>query len=294
MDMAELPDTGWVKLYRSLLDSHVWGRPHATRSVAVYLLLSANHKPAWWRGIRLEVGQCVRSLTRIQDDCGVSRKQARTAIAHLQEDGFLTVDAPGGAQQGHRLTICNYERYQAGAANEGTPGAHQGHRTRMIEEEESKNERSTTCAPPGAGAGTVSDRPKARKPTKPEIHQAATEAVLADTDWASDEIKNLFAEWAAERLDTGKPATERALRMAVKKLDGHDVAIQAETLRQAIAGSYQGLFPERVRLSPTQAVEQAAMLGLDQPQEFTPEEQEASDRWHEEEYAKYMQRQSRL
>lgn len=127
----ELDDTlGWVRLYRRVIDSQLWSLSDATFKVAIYLLLSANHKDRFVRNVEIKRGQCVRSLTMISDDCRLSRKAVRFALSKLIKVFYILIDEPFGAQQGHRITICKYGTYQAMHTNEGhskgTAGAHQG------------------------------------------------------------------------------------------------------------------------------------------------------------------------
>jgi hypothetical protein len=115
---------GWVMLHREMLDSKLWSCSDATLRVAVYLILSANHKERYHRRITIKRGQCVRSITMISDACGLTRKTVRTALKNLTDDGFVVIDEPFGAQQGHRLTICKYGTYQGDAVESGTARAH--------------------------------------------------------------------------------------------------------------------------------------------------------------------------
>ena len=117
---------GWISLHRTIIDSKLWSCSDATFRVAIYLLIEANHKPAWHRRVWIERGQTARSITRISDDCNLSRKAVRYALETLRKDGFIVVDEPFGAQQGHRITVCKYDTYQKDNPNRGTGGAHEG------------------------------------------------------------------------------------------------------------------------------------------------------------------------
>jgi len=147
---SEINGTGYIKLHRQILESRLWSFSDASFRVAIYFMLSANHKPKFYRGIKIERGQCIRSLTRISDECNISRKAARYAIKLLTADNFIFQDTPFGAQQGHRITICKYDAYQSIHPDKGTQRAHEGHtegtegNTNKNEENEKndKNERS--------------------------------------------------------------------------------------------------------------------------------------------------------
>ena len=117
---------GHVLLHRSLIDSRLWSYSDATFRVAIYLLLETNHKEKYYRGVKIDRGQTIRSITQISEDCNLSRKAVRYAIQRLKDDGFLEADAPFGAQQGHRLTICNYDVYQSKDGDRGIGVTHEG------------------------------------------------------------------------------------------------------------------------------------------------------------------------
>jgi biotin operon repressor len=142
---------GWIRLHRRILDSKLWSCSDATFRVAIYLLLSANHQERYVRRVVVLRGQTVRSLSQIADGCGVSRKAVRYALDVLKQDGFLEIDEPFGAQQGHRITICKYDSYQPNESARGIEGSNEGSNegnTNKNDKKE-KNERTTTiCAEP--------------------------------------------------------------------------------------------------------------------------------------------------
>lgn len=124
---TSLDRDGWIQLHREIIDSKLWSCSDATFRVAIYLLLEANHEPAYTKSrVYVKRGQCVRSITRISDDCYLSRKAVRYALKVLQEDEFLVIDYPQGAQRGHRITICKYDTYQAKKEAKGTDGSSGG------------------------------------------------------------------------------------------------------------------------------------------------------------------------
>lgn len=110
---------GWIKLHRDMLDSKLWSCSDATFRVAMYLLLSANHKEKYHRRIKIKRGQCIRSLTMISEDCGVSKKAVRHALKILKSDKFIAIDEPFGAHRGSRITILKYDKYQSEDNTEG-------------------------------------------------------------------------------------------------------------------------------------------------------------------------------
>lgn len=60
-----------------------------TRSVHSYLISRASYKPEVWRGIHIEVGECIVSEDKIAERCFLKRSQVRRAIEHLENDGYI-------------------------------------------------------------------------------------------------------------------------------------------------------------------------------------------------------------
>lgn len=132
---------GWVKIYRSLL-TWEWYSDINVRVLFIHLLLKANHAPNRWQGIEIQAGQLVTSLSRLEKETGLSQKKIRNALKKLEKTGELVT------QKGRAytvITICNYESYQGGVMERGTPkgtrGAHEGH-TKGTQRATNKNDKN--------------------------------------------------------------------------------------------------------------------------------------------------------
>lgn len=99
---------GWIKLYRKLLEWE-WFKNPPTLSVFLYLLLSANIENKKWRGIVVKRGQVVASLEKISNATGLSIRQVRTAINHLETSQSATKTSYSKYTV---FTILNYDEYQ--------------------------------------------------------------------------------------------------------------------------------------------------------------------------------------
>ena len=138
MNAENLRD-GWVRVYRSVLNHHVFEQsPAEYFKIWVYMLLRVNHRPrTWWDGrteITIPPGCLVASLNRIASDCNVSKKQAERAIEKFKQCQMIV------CKPGHSYTM--YELVNFGGYNptqgetgtpkgsqrdtEGTPGGQQG------------------------------------------------------------------------------------------------------------------------------------------------------------------------
>ena len=120
--MSEFSNKGWIALHRNFLDSQVWSFSDATLRVAVYLLLSVNHESKWYRGILVERGSCVRSISNISEFCKLTRKSVRLAIKNLEKAKFISKSLPFGAKQSPLLSICKFDTYQSKESNKGNGG----------------------------------------------------------------------------------------------------------------------------------------------------------------------------
>lgn len=132
---------GWVKIYRSIL-TWEWYSDINVRVLFIHLLLKANHAPKSWRGIEIQAGQLVTSLSRLEQETGLSQKKIRNALKKLEKTGELVT------QKGRAytvITICNYASYQGCTTEEDTPKgtrrAHEGH-TRGTQRATNNNEKN--------------------------------------------------------------------------------------------------------------------------------------------------------
>ena len=189
---------GWIRLHRVLLESKLWSSSDATFRLAIYLMLTANHRERWHRRVLINRGQLVRSITQLSDECHLSRKAVRYGLKVLAADGFLTVDEPFGAHRGHRITVCNYAAWQQREVAKGTPGARQGHtegtaegtpkvtQTRPEEDEEGKKEKEPPIRPPEyPPCPPLPDPPPPKPPPKRFVPPTASEvdAYAAEMGW---------------------------------------------------------------------------------------------------------------
>lgn len=133
--------SGWIKLYRQLLDKPIWTGSTANQKVVlVTLLLMANHdSKEWeWRGKPYKAlpGQLVTSIASIQKATGLTRQNVRTALVRFEKYDFLTIKT---TKQNTLITIVNWAFYQVGDA-EPNQQAHQ----RLTNASPTPNQRLTT------------------------------------------------------------------------------------------------------------------------------------------------------
>ena len=101
-------NTGYIKLYRSLLEWEWYGDIN-TRLLFLHLLITANYEDKKWMGKVIKRGQRVCSYKGLSEESGISVQSVRTALNHLKSTGEVTYQS--GPQYG-LVTISNYEKYQ--------------------------------------------------------------------------------------------------------------------------------------------------------------------------------------
>jgi len=116
---------GWIKLHRQFLEWE-WFTDRNAMAVFIYCLLSANIDDKNWRGVNIERGSFITSLSKLAIDTGLTVKAIRIALDKLKKTSEIVVE---GASQWTKITICKYDEYQLGDESEGhTNGTQKGKR----------------------------------------------------------------------------------------------------------------------------------------------------------------------
>ena len=104
-------DTGWIKIYRSLIGWEWYSDPN-TLCLWIHILLSVNYEPKQWRGIVIQPGQMVTSIGNLAEESGLSIQQTRTALDHLKSTGEIT------SKSTNRYTLITVVKWADFQANE--------------------------------------------------------------------------------------------------------------------------------------------------------------------------------
>ena len=86
-----------------------WYKDVNTFKLFVHLILFANHESAGWRGVRIERGEMVTSVASLSGATGLTVRQVRTALGHLQKTGEITIET---TKLFTKITVVNYSLYQ--------------------------------------------------------------------------------------------------------------------------------------------------------------------------------------
>ncbi len=99
---------GYIGLWRSLL-SWEWFQEPNTLSVFIYCLLRACPKEDKWKGNTIKRGSFITSLAKISKDTGLTMRQTRTALEHLETTGEVTKCSTSKFTV---ISVKNYDFYQ--------------------------------------------------------------------------------------------------------------------------------------------------------------------------------------
>ena len=166
---------GYICLYRSLL-SWEWHDNPSTGWLFVNLLLLANIAPANWQGITLERGQVVTGRKALAIQTGLSERQVRTALDHLEKTGELTIKT---TSKYSLITIANYGKFQdfsefpTSKATNDRPTTDQQPTTKEKEEKENKKNGIGLSSFSEGGAGGEGVKKAATKGLRKEAEELA-------------------------------------------------------------------------------------------------------------------------
>lgn len=135
-----MTDTGWVKLYRSLTKWEWYTDPN-TLSLWVHILISVNHEPKKWKGREIEAGQMVTSIAHLAEECGLTIRQARTALEHLKSTGEVTCEATNKYTV---ITVVKWADFQANSRECDKQGDNQADNQATSNRQTKRNRATTT------------------------------------------------------------------------------------------------------------------------------------------------------
>lgn len=100
--------SGWVKVYRELLDWR-WISSHEHLAVFIHLLLRVNFKEKAWQFESLRPGQIVTGRKQLAALTGLSERKIRTILRDLSDSGEVTIKSKAKYSI---ITITNWDMYQ--------------------------------------------------------------------------------------------------------------------------------------------------------------------------------------
>ena len=126
-----------------------------TTRLFIHCLLKANWQEKAWKGETIRRGQFVTSLSKLAEETGLTIRQTRTALSHLEKTGELTSQTNAKRRI---ITVNNYEKFQGSTkqspSNRQTTDKPEGNRATTTKEyikniKEEKESANAQFAPPG-------------------------------------------------------------------------------------------------------------------------------------------------
>ena len=99
---------GFIKVHRRMIEWGWYSDPN-TKALFLHLLLVATFKDGEYMGHKLKPGDAVVGFKSLSETLGMSVKQVRTAMAHLESTGEITRKA---TNRFSIVSIANWESYQ--------------------------------------------------------------------------------------------------------------------------------------------------------------------------------------
>ena len=170
-------NTGWIKIYRSLL---YWEWADMPEMVALWvrLIIRATHEDTQWHGVTISRGQLVTTTAKLAAESGLSPQQVRTCLDRLKASNQINTQT---TNKYTIITICKYEAYQETETTEKQTNGKQTTRkqqtnntqatsiSRIKEQEELINKPPT---PLQGDAPEPSEKPIVEQPAKPAREKA--------------------------------------------------------------------------------------------------------------------------
>ena len=118
----EYSDNEYIKLFRRLLKWE-WYTDVNTTKLFLHCLLKANWKDGSWHGYKYKRGQFITSLASLARETGLTVKEVRTALKHLERTGEV---ASWHDSKIRIITVKSYDQYQQAGKPMGKQRASKG------------------------------------------------------------------------------------------------------------------------------------------------------------------------
>ena len=250
-------EAGFVKLPRALLNAE-WARNPATLTVFIHLLIEANFEQREWCGRIIPRGAAVTSYRSLADICGITPRQARTAIDKLCAQGYAhkaahTVKETSAHQSAHPctiVTICNYDSYNGNSNGERTP--------------------KRTPTPPNSA------QQAAHKGATPKEIVREKEEIYKDIFGEDSRYLAILEDWLSYKKEKGqaykgsKGISQFCNRL--KDLSNGNPEKARQIVCEAMAANYANIYPLKQSTNPPRTINTHPRINI----EKTPQEESKS------------------
>lgn len=135
----------YVKISRKILDWE-WYTDINTKVLFLHILLKANWKPSRFQGTEVPRGSLVTSQQNMATETGLTIKNVRTALKHLENTGEVAVSRHPKFSV---ITVKNYNQYQSSGSQTAVEGQSDGSRGATIEEGKKERKEEYNKSPKG-------------------------------------------------------------------------------------------------------------------------------------------------
>lgn len=135
----------YVKISRKILDWE-WYTDINTKVLFLHILLKANWKPSRFQGTEVPRGSLVTSQQNMAAETGLTIKNVRTALKHLENTGEVAVSRHPKFSV---ITVKNYNQYQSSGSQMAADGQSDGSRGATIEEGKKERKEEYNKSPKG-------------------------------------------------------------------------------------------------------------------------------------------------
>ena len=129
-------DEGYVKLYRSILESGVWADEWLLK-LWIWCLLRANYAARPWKEMVIERGQFVTGRDSAAEALGVHPSRIYRGLAALERMGNISLESNN---KNTIVTVVNYESYQNANGDERTTSEQPANNQRTTSEHKRRRE----------------------------------------------------------------------------------------------------------------------------------------------------------
>lgn len=206
----------YIKISRKILEWE-WYTDINTKVLFLHILLKANWKPGRFQGIEVPRGSFVTSQQNLVLETGLTLKNVRTALKHLENTGEVAVNRHPKFSV---ITIKNYDKYQSGGSQVAVEGQSGGSQVATIEERKKERKEEYNKSPKGDYESSTPDSIYATirelynsvcgsYPRLVKMSDARKKAINArlKTGYTLDDFRTLFKK--AEASDFLKGANKR-------------------------------------------------------------------------------------
>jgi flagellar biosynthesis GTPase FlhF len=231
--------TGWIKLWRHLLDSPLIADSRLLQ-VWVYCLLKANHEPKTiifnGQNITIERGQFIAGRTSASEKLRLRGVMWDRKLKALKMNNKVNIKTNNRFSI---ITVVDYEKYQQ---NEQV--------NEQQNEQQMNNKRTTNEQQMNTNKNNKNERMKEEEKEK----KLNKEKKIPD-NLNTPEFLAAWANWVKHRQEIRHTLTPTTIETQLKRLSRWGVTRAIEAINQSIEQGYQGLFEPRTEKQEPEYVE---------------------------------------